>query len=286
MTEPLSDHQAAGDTSVWWRNRWLAAMYDSDLTPTQRFVATVYADFAGSGRTSWSSLTTVMHRTGYSERTVVYARNQLMAAGWLVAVSKSTRHLAATYALVIPTSSRPATDAPLDDLDLQQMQGRPATDAGVDLQEMQGSNPLEKIHQSSLSPNQAALRKVLGCAPEDERVMIADSLFATHNVRSAPAWLRSVKAAGELDDLIAHEMRPRATSPNSRLDSNGDETWMQNRTRSPIDGAIVQAPTEQSFWTRKYKEPCTLGCENGFIPAGDNTVTRCPQCHPAMRDTA
>ena len=36
------------ESGLWWRNRWMEAVYSSSLKPLERFVATVFADHASS----------------------------------------------------------------------------------------------------------------------------------------------------------------------------------------------------------------------------------------------
>ena len=301
---PDNDHQAGDNTSsVWWRTRWMEAIYDSGLTPTQRFVASVYADFAGIGRTSWASISTVMHRTGYGNKAVVNGRKALIDAGWLVPISKPTRHKAATYALVIPGSVDVSEGHPSADLDVSEGHTRYVLATQVDVSEGHTTNPLEILHQSSLSltANQRALQKALGCDERDERLMIADSLFEAHNVRSASAWLRAAKENGDLDELISQQQQDAIES--TQIDKDWSRRWKPptdwdaEREKAAATNPNYpegwgpperssQADSRQKWKARVAAATCTEpGCINGLIDKGDK-VHRCPHCHPASRRSA
>lgn len=265
----------------WWRSRWLEAIYDSDLTPSQRFIATIYADFANDGRMSWASISTIMHRTGYSRDTVIRARAALSEAGWIVQTTKASRHKAATYALVIPNVKGSDHQTPKDDLGVRQSDA--SRDLGVRPSDYQGSDdrttrgPTIRHNKSSTNPlsilsrGQRAAQLYLRCPDDDERLMLISKILKDRDIRNPEGWIKRVAKRGDLEKLIDEQRS------NSRS-SNRPEGW----------GAPGPSPDEWprgTAWGKTFKEPCdNPECDAGWIttdnPDGQPISSRCPDCHP------
>ncbi len=278
-------------TNLWWRSRWLDAIYDSDLTPSQRFVATVYADFANSGRTSWVPISQLMHRTGYSNKGVILARNALVEKGWIIQVSKPTRHKAATFALVIPegqlstgvaeghisgVNSVHASDDP--GVNSVHTQGCTQFTSRGELssQKKSSRNPL-----SILSPGQRAFQKLTACDEQDERLDDVEAILKDRDIKNPAAWLTRVHQRGDLQKLLDEQ---RSNRPGSAPEGWGDLT-------GPAPDEVPRGngyggPTG-SAWGIPYKEPrdcdnpdCVAGWITTDNPDGHPNTRRCPTCKP------
>lgn len=295
MTAHTDDHQTGASSSVWWRTRWLDAMAAAKVKPMPRLVAYAYADFARQKRMAYASSKILAERTGMSTRQAIRSRAQLVDDGWLIEVVAATKTTAATYALVIPEGVGTDSESvpPLTDSqggsDCESVPPCQTVSTGTDTQSDKQSPNQSLIN---LSPNQRALQKALGCDERDERLMIADSLFATHNVRSAPAWLRTARSNGDLDGLIQAELDAKANPWGrstirdwSKTDSNGDEVWMQ------ADSSLTHDQQRKKWEARvaaltQQPEPCTNpDCKAGWIDVGEK-VAHCPDCRPNRKKTA
>lgn len=78
--------------------------------------------------------------------------------------------------------------------------------------------------ETNLSKNAKIAQRLLGCPPDDPRLDAIDALVATHRPNSPRAWLKSVHANGDLDDLLeqatATDADPWAHMPH---DTGGDQ---------------------------------------------------------------
>lgn len=203
---PSNDHQT-GDDSVWWRSRWLDAMAVAGVKPGPRLVGYVYADFARSEKRAWVSVEQLMRATGYSRRAAIDNRSKLVTDGWLVEIEKAGQHRSARYALVIPESARGADLAPLADAGVQISTSRGADNDSQECRSRTRSISDQSKNQS-LSPNRRVLMQLLDCAADDERVDAGIRLIEARQPAKPASWLRAVHSNGDLEDLIAKEMKP------------------------------------------------------------------------------
>jgi hypothetical protein len=99
----------ASTTDIRWpRTAWLEAVYVSDLRPLERLTAAIYADHARDSDRAWVTLDRLVERSGMARTTAMRARDGLVDAGWLVAVSAPNRRKATVYALAVPHASSSA----------------------------------------------------------------------------------------------------------------------------------------------------------------------------------
>lgn len=208
---PDNDHQT-GDDSVWWRHRWLDAMANAKVKPGPRLVAYVYADFAREQRRSWVSTDQLVMATGFSRRAAINHRSTLVADGWLVEIEKATQHRSARYAMVIPEQFRGADAAPLTapGVHIPTARGAESDSQGCRSRTRSIS---EQPQDQSLLPNQRVLMQLIGCEADDERVNAGIRLIEARQPAKPASWLRAVHANGDLDDLIATEMKTTTSAP-------------------------------------------------------------------------
>lgn len=76
----------------------------------------------------------------------------------------------------------------------------------------------------NLSKNATTAMRLLGCPPDDPRLDAIEQLVATHRPTSPRAWLKSVHANGDLDDLLEQATAP-ADDPWAHMphDTGGDQ---------------------------------------------------------------
>ncbi|EFP57292.1 hypothetical protein HMPREF0321_1493 [Dermacoccus sp. Ellin185] len=177
------------------------------VKPMPRLVAYVYADHARQRRDAWVPISRLIERTGMSESTVIRSRKSLVSDGWLVEMQGASQHRAALFAFVIPEAFRPVTATPLEDPDLSERLPRPVTPTAQTCQSDTQSISDQSKNQS-LSPDQRVLMQLLDCAADDERVDAGIRLIAARQPAKPASWLRAVHSNGDLEDLIANEMKP------------------------------------------------------------------------------
>lgn len=87
---------------------YLKALLESDLTPTQRWVATVIAKHANGGYNSFAKVETLARETGFSKDTIIEATKVLVREKWLKQTywgqGRSSK-LANCYDLTLPEDS-------------------------------------------------------------------------------------------------------------------------------------------------------------------------------------
>lgn len=89
-------------SAPWPREAWLHRMFDSDLKPLAKLVATVYARYAGRGDVAWVEGPTLRKQTSLSRDATNRALRALEAAGWLEVVEPARQHRATRYRLSVP----------------------------------------------------------------------------------------------------------------------------------------------------------------------------------------
>lgn len=251
---PPSDHQTGEQSPVWWRTKWLDAMAVANVKPMPRLVAYVYADHARERRDAWVPISRLIERTGMSESTAKRSRRSLVADGWLVETEKAGQHRAALFALTIPEAFRGVALTPLNEPEVSERPARgvTATRQGCQSDTQSISN---QAQDQSLSSNQRALMQVIGCEPDDERLRAADFLITSHNVRSAPAWLRSAQKNGDLDDLIANAMKP----DTRHIPTVDDYGFGTSRTTATVEQAECTTPDcGQMIRVDRLSFPCPV----------------------------
>ena len=91
------------DPRQWPRDRYVRAVWQSDLRPLERLVALVYADHARDEDVAWVTYPRIRQRTGLSSNgSVTTAVTGLRDAGWLELVEPGSGRRAARYRIAIP----------------------------------------------------------------------------------------------------------------------------------------------------------------------------------------
>ena len=203
---------------LWWRTRWMEAVWSSDLKPMERFVACVYFDHARDQHHAWVTAARLTERTGLSRDAALRARKGLVEAGWIVVREKARQHRADVYELVIPDGASSTRGGPLPDL--SSTGGVPLSDSRGTGDDTRGTGDVPNLstypstHPSSSS---RAVEIVFRAWPpefdEDEdddereenrelhRETIAELLpgfLSENNVKAAIPWLETCAASGDL----------------------------------------------------------------------------------------
>lgn len=200
------------ESGLWWRNRWMEAVYSSSLKPLERFVATVFADHAGPRRVTFVTLSRLMQRTGLSRDAANRALRGLEDAGWLIAQSRKPRK-PVDFALVIPEGAGPSGvptstgDGPVAStppVPVEPQLVRETDSAGTPREPTSTGDVLHQSsipgqHPSSSSPAHKHLAGLLGWAEDDERLDLLDDFLKTNNVKSARGWLNRCHENGDLE---------------------------------------------------------------------------------------
>lgn len=215
---------------LWWRHRWMEAVYGSELKPLEVFVASIYADHAHDKRTSWVTLARLMERTHLSRDAANRALRGLRDKGWLQVVQEAKQHRATVYGLVIPDSSStggvPLSSTP--DVPLTDSSSTPhdTSSTGDDTSSTPRVPNQVLINDSSisLSPEQVFVKDLLGLDERDEMLKKIPTILQDHNVRAPKPWLRTCHQNGELLDLLQQEV---STSTTWGIDAE-DERTMPN----------------------------------------------------------
>ncbi len=218
-------------TGLWWRHRWMEAVYASDVKPLEVLVASIYADHAGDGRTAWVTLDRLRERSKLSRDAAHRALKGLIAKGFLVVVVRAKQHRATVYGLVIPAHLSSPGDVPLTDSSspphgpLSQSSSTPDDTSSTphDTSSTGGvPNPISYPSSDpiSLSREQELVADLLGLEPRDERLMSVQKMLDDNHVRNATAWLRTVARNDELFGLL--ELA--AASPNGSTNTDPTTT--------------------------------------------------------------
>src|SRR5690625_2584272 len=98
------------------RMKWTDAVWESDLTSTQKLVALTYAKYAGASMDDvWVVMPRLMELTSLARATIQRALRVLEREGWLVVIQRSSQHRSTHYALRIPAGftmpQRPHSEA-------------------------------------------------------------------------------------------------------------------------------------------------------------------------------
>lgn len=194
---------------LWWRQRWMKAIFGSDLKPLERLVAAVYADHARDRRQTFVTLDRLMTCSGLSRDAANRARDGLETKGWLVALERKARR-PVDFLLVIPESAASTgdglvtstPDGPPDQIGSTPPDiGSPSPDIGSTRGVLhQSSYP--SSHHSSSSPAQQVAASLLGIDEEDEVMDYLDDFLQAKNVGKAKAWLEATHAAGDLERIF------------------------------------------------------------------------------------
>lgn len=151
---------------LWWRNRWMDAVYESDLRPLERLVCAVYADHARDGqREAWVTLDRLCQRTGLSRDAANRARQGVREAGWLVVSERARQHRAAVEELTIPDDFRGTGDVPLSGAS-----GTPRDTSGTPRDT--SSTPRGLHHRANPSNDHTSSSSVLNLTRESRRLGI------------------------------------------------------------------------------------------------------------------
>lgn len=85
------------------RQRWIDAVWASDLAPTHRLVAHAFARYAARGLDDvWLAQSHLCTITGLTKPTAIKATRALIDLGWLVIVEPARQRRSARYALTTP----------------------------------------------------------------------------------------------------------------------------------------------------------------------------------------
>lgn len=259
------------ESGVWWRTTWMEAVWRSDLRPLDKLTAAVYADHARDKRSIFVTLNRLCQRAGLSRDAAHRAVHHLVDEGWLVPVGTPKPRQRVYYSLVLPESASTPDGLVTSTADVPDAKSTSTpgdiTSTADDITSTPGVPDQRSYPRStsvSLSPDQRSAQKVLGCSDDDERLMVIPSLIRTHGVRSAPAWLRSCEAKGDLDELIEAEMQKLSDDTDPWISKPRSSSWPEGWGPEP-------KPTR-----------CTYsGCDQGLIyDEATNTSRRCPSCRP------
>lgn len=86
------------------RQRWTDAIWESELTPTQRLVAHAFARYASRGLDEvWLAQSHLCKITGFTKPTAMKATRALVDLGWLVVIEPARQRRPARYMLTTPS---------------------------------------------------------------------------------------------------------------------------------------------------------------------------------------
>lgn len=217
----------------WFRHKWLEAIYASDLDPTSRHVAEIFAGKARQDSIAWEPLSNLVRKTGRTKTTCSKARQNLIDYGWLTETKAATHKAAAHFVLVIPTAEGSSHWTPQDEEGVQPLDPRglatgpqgssEETPRGLVTRPSQSFvNPDQSI--LSLTPEQVLVKDLLGLDDGDERLMKVPQLLEAKKPDSPKPWLRGCHKSGDLLDLL-----DTTTSPSSsRWGQASDDGLMDN----------------------------------------------------------
>lgn len=126
--------------SRWPRDRYVRAVWESDLKALNRLVCLAYADHARKGDTAWLTLDRLAEVTGMARSTAAARLADVVDLGWLVLVEQGRQHRASRYRLVDPAQQSGSRTPGLESSSPGADASSPAPDtsspgAGTDLQE-------------------------------------------------------------------------------------------------------------------------------------------------------
>lgn len=240
----------------WFRHKWLDAIYASELDPTTRHVAEIFAGKARQDSIAWEPLSNLVMKTGRTKKTCIKARQTLVDGGWLTEVKASTHKAAPHFLLVIPGTEGCSHYTPEADEGVEPVhprgvattpqRGTEYTPRGVATTPSQSVvNPDQSI---SLSPEQSLVKDLLGLDERDERLMKIPSILQDNNVRHAKVWLRSCHENGDLLDLLE---KTGATSSGWGAEPDDDGTM-------PNPGYVDGWGTPERIKVEDYYKPRVL----------------------------
>ena len=201
---------------LWWRTRWMEAVWSSDLKPMERFVACVYFDHARDQHHAWVTAARLTERTGLSRDAALRARKGLVEAGWIVVREKARQHRADVYELVIPDGASSTRGGPLPDL--SSTGGVPLSDSRGTGDDTRGTGDVPNLSTyPSPHPSSRAVEIVFRAWPpefdededDDEReenrelhretiTELLPGFLSENNVKAAIPWLETCAASGDL----------------------------------------------------------------------------------------
>lgn len=250
---------------LWWRTRWMEAVWSSDLKPMQKLVAAVYADHAHDQRKAWVTLERLMQRSRLGRSQATTWRRSLVEKGWLVELEPHRQHHAAVYLLAIPENARvPENRHPGDQPECRETgtlsgsrvpESRPQS-AGISAPECRetGTNP-STYPSSHPSSSSRAVEIVFRAWPpefdEDEdddereenreihRETIAEFLpgfLSENNVKAALPWLKACDEAGDLGRNFMTYCQDR----NEQASKDRETTGIHKRAQERIDAKITR----------------------------------------------
>lgn len=254
MSAPHNTTQGAEEntSALWWRHRWMNAIWASDLPLQARLVAAIYAEHARDQRTAWVTNDRLGEWMNLDPRRALEWRKKLIADGYLTEVKKAGQHKATIYALTIPVEHTSRGDAavtpgPVDDSsrgdapvtsepsrgDAPDARGDAPVTPGVTL-----PSPNQSTDQtpSSIPGRAASLRAytagLLGWDDDDEKLDHLQDLLDDRAPRNPRAWLKALANNGDLTDELTtrHKTKTAAEVTKKQARETTEQHHAMNRT--------------------------------------------------------
>lgn len=268
------------ETPLWWRVRWLDAIWTSDLLPLEKLVAAVYADHARDSHSSWVTLDRLQQRASLSRDAANRALRGLVSKGWLMAVNPKPRQ-PVTYFLSFPDDCTSTPDGPVDSVTSTAdgliastadglagvFTSTPGDPASTSDDTTSTPGVLNQSTYPSTHPSSSSARAIVASAlagpgedEEDDRLVEQhlDGFLAANNVKAALPWLRACADSGDLrrnflayvEQTQASERRDQLVAAESAAKANeADNLWRQ----------VQEAAGDEDPWQLCNREAAAMG---------------------------